>query len=169
MRDLVRIEPGSVVVTVASTASGHEEWAARNFTPDQFVTLDECRRLVAGNELDRAATAEAFELLVRAVDGRARRGVTTAVAGAFFDPTLRRRLAELARRHGRPAVAVCFRLPEELAQFRNRTGRVYTPAKLLERQLEQVEEFVREGGADEGWDRVLVFDDVDPDLAPVVR
>lgn len=178
MRERVlRIVPGSVVVTVASAATGHADWVARHFTPDQILALDECRRLVSGSADEHTATVEAFELLVRALDGRARRGITTAVDGAFFDPAFRRRLVEVARRHARPAIAACFRLPEERAQFRSRAGRRYTPGKLLKRQLEQVEAFVRAAASaadvdaihPEGWDRVVVFDDVDADLLPVVR
>jgi protein phosphatase len=169
---VLRVQPGSVLVTVGSSGSGKSDWAERNFRPHEVLGMDRLRRLVAGTETDESATPEAFDVLLRLLDSRARRGLTTVLDGTFLDPGARARVLEVIRRHGRPAVAVCFHIPAELAQYRNRAGRKPLGGKQLRAQVERVREFTAAhlgGRNDEGWSGVVFFGDVDPDLLPVVR
>lgn len=165
---ILRIPPGAVVVTIGSAGSGKTTWAKRQFPNDHILSLDECRRLVAGDAAEYDVTHEAFELLLLALEGRARRRITTLVDGHFVQPEMRRQVLDVIRACGRPAVAVCFRVPAELAQFRSRSGnRMFSP-KLLRRQVQQVDDFVASHGV-EGWDQVVFFGDTDVDLLPAVR
>jgi protein phosphatase len=166
---ILRIAPGTLLVTVGAAGAGKTPWVRRNFSPEQALSLDECRRLLAGSATDYEATDEAAALLLAALDGRLRRGVTTACDGTFTDASLRRRLVELAHRHRRPAIATIFLLPEELAQFRNREREKIVPAGLLRRQVRAVREFSEQLAGREGWDQVVRLDASDPALLPVVR
>jgi protein phosphatase len=165
---ILRIPPGGIVVTIGSAGSGKTTWAKRQFPNEHILSLDECRRLVAGSETEYEVTGEAFELLLLALEGRARRQITTLVDGTFVQADQRRALLDIARLTGRPTVAVCFRVPEELAQFRSRSGNRMLSSKLLRRQVQLVNEFV-EGHAAEGWGQVVFFGDTDVDLLPAVR
>lgn len=165
---ILRIPPGAIVVTIGSAGSGKTTWAKRQFPNDQIISLDECRRMVAGGESEHDVTHEAFEILLMALEGRARRRITTLVDGHFVAPDMRRHVLEVARACGRPAVAVCFRVPAELAQFRSRSGNRMLSPKLLRRQVQQVDDFVLTH-QDEGWDQVIFFGDTDVDLLPAVR
>jgi protein phosphatase len=169
---VLRIEPGSVLVTVGSSGSGKTDWAERNFRPEQVLGMDRLRRLVSGTDTDDGATAEAFDVLLRILEPRARRGLTTVLDGTFLEPEARARILEICRRHGRPAVAVCFHIPAELAQYRNRAGSKPLGGKQLRAQVARVREFTAAhvgAGPGEGWSRVVFFGDVDTDLLPVIR
>lgn len=165
---ILRIPPGAIVVTVGSAGSGKTTWARRQFPTEHILSLDDCRRMVAGSETEYEVTAEAFELLLTALEGRARRRITTLVDGTFVHPQLRARILEVARAFGRTAIAVCFRVPAELAQFRNRSGNRMIGTRLLKKQAALVDEFAA-GYAAEGWDQVVFFGDVDVDMLPAVR
>jgi protein phosphatase len=169
---VLRIEPGSVLVTVGSSGAGKSEWAERNFRPDQVVGMDSLRRWLSGSDTDESATPEAFDVLLRILEPRARRGLTTVLDGTFLDGRARRRVLDICARYRRPAVAVCFHIPAELAQYRNRAGRKPLAGKQLRAQVERVRDFTlaHSGGRnDEGWARVVFFGDVDTDLLPVIR
>lgn len=169
---VLRIDPGSVVVTVGSAGSGKTAWARRNFDPEQVVSMDDLRRLVAGSATDYGATGEAFHVLLEALHSRARRGVTTVLDGTFLAPGPREQVLEVCARWGRPAVAVCFHIPPELAQLRNRAGDKPLAGRQLREQVARVREFAAgyaDGRHEEGWSRVVFFGDTDTDLLPVVR
>lgn len=167
---ILRIPTGAILVTVGAGGSGKSRWAERNFDSEQILALDDFRRLIAGSETasDHSLRADAFELLMMALEQRARRRITTLVDGAFVDRDRRRKLVAIARRFGRPAIAICFRVPAELAQYRNKQGGRVLPSSVLRKQVAAVEEFAEKHG-EEGWDRVVFFGDSDTDLLPVVR
>ncbi|HET6230314.1 MAG TPA: AAA family ATPase [Longimicrobiaceae bacterium] len=169
---VLRIDPGSVVVTVGSAGSGKTEWARRNFRGPQTLCMDQLRRLVAGSGTDFAASDEAFDVLLQILESRARRCLTTVLDGTFLRPVVRQRILEVCRRWDRPSVAVCFHIPAELAQYRNRTGSKPLSGRELRAQVGQVRDFIaaHSGGRNaEGWGRVVFFGDVDTDLLPVIR
>lgn len=165
---ILRIPPGAIVVTVGSAGSGKTTWAKRNFPPEHVLSLDDCRRMLVGNETEYDVTNEAFELLTLALEGRARRRITTLVDGTFVHADARARVLEVAKQFGCPTVAVCFRIPAELAQFRSRSGNRLIGTKLLRRQVAQVDQFAQSYQS-ERWDQVVFFGDQDTDLLPAVR
>lgn len=169
---ILRIEPGSVVVTVGASGAGKSAWVRRNFDPSQVVSLDDLRRMVCGEPFDAASTGEAFHVLLEILQARARRGVTTVVDGMFLSPLARAQLLEVCARHGRPTVAVCFHIPAELAQLRNRSGGRPLAGGQLREQVARVREFASrwaDGRHEEGWTRIVFFGDEDVDLLPVIR
>ncbi|MDX2192787.1 MAG: AAA family ATPase [Gemmatimonadales bacterium] len=167
---ILRIPASALVVTIGAAGSGKTRWVQRNFESEQILALDDFRRLVAGStsSWDRQLGDEAFDLLLVALDARARRAVTTVVDGAFLLPERRRRVLQLAAQHGRATLAVCFRVPAELAQYRNREGNRVLPSKVLREQVRLVDAFDAEW-RHEGWTRVVFFAHEDTDLLPVVR
>jgi hypothetical protein len=53
----------SLVVLIGASGSGKSSLAARHFAPTEVVSSDFCRGLVADDENDQAATADAFAVL----------------------------------------------------------------------------------------------------------
>jgi protein phosphatase len=165
---ILRIPPGAIVVTVGSAGSGKTTWARRNFPNEHVLSLDDCRRMLVGSETAYDVTNEAFEILLLALEGRARRRITTLVDGTFVHAEARARVLEVAKAFGCPTVAVCFRIPAELAQFRNRSGNRLIGTKLLRRQVGLVAQFAEQYESEQ-WDQVVFFGDQDTDLLPAVR
>jgi len=165
---IVRIPTGAIVVTVGAPGAGKSSWVARNFDPEQVLALDEFRRIVAGSDTDMDVGVEALDLLLAALDSRARRQITTVVDGQFTDPVARRRVLEVAARHGRPATAVCFVVSPEVAEARIARAQRWLSPRVLRRHVELVDEFCLQH-PNEGWAEVTFLGDDDEEKLPVVR
>lgn len=117
--DAQRIPDGALVLLVGAAGSGKSTWAAARFRPTQVVSSDELRARVADDAADQGATRDAFALLHAIVRARVGRGLLTVVDATNLLAPSRRPLRELARRHGRPVVAVAFDVPLGVLLARN--------------------------------------------------
>jgi protein phosphatase len=116
---------GALVLLIGPAGCGKSTWAARRFRPDQILSSDAFRALVAGDATDQSASADAFRLLHLAARARLARGLLTVVDATNLTAPARLGLRDQARRAGRPVVAVVFDVPLErcLAQNASRPGR----------------------------------------------
>lgn len=126
----------SLVLLIGVTGSGKSTFAARHFRPTQVLSSDAFRALVADDETDQGATADAFELLHLAVDRRLYRRRLTVVDATNVLASARRPLLDAARRHTVPAVAIVFDLQPGVTAARNsgRAGRT-VPEFVHQRQV----------------------------------
>ena len=53
----------SLVLLVGVSGSGKSTFASRHFKPTEVISSDFCRGLVADDENDQSATADAFDVL----------------------------------------------------------------------------------------------------------
>jgi protein phosphatase len=147
----------SLVLLVGASGSGKTTFAARHFAPTEVLASDAFRAMVADDERDMSATADAFELVHAGAAKRLAAGRLTVVDATNVQPEARRTLIALARLHGRVPVAIVFDLPERLCLERNaaRGGRRVPPRVvrgqhgLLRRSLGRL--------AGEGFGRVVVL------------
>jgi protein phosphatase len=147
----------SLVLLVGASGSGKTTFAARHFAPTEVLASDTFRAMVADDERDMAATADAFELLHAVAAKRLAGGRLTVVDATNVQPEARHPLIALAHRHGQMPVAIVFDLPEQLCLERNpaRGGRPVPPRvvrgqhRLLRRSLGQL--------AGEGLGQVVVL------------
>jgi protein phosphatase len=142
-----------LVVLVGAAGAGKSTFAARLFAPEDVLSSDAYRALVAGDPADQGATKLAFSILHRELDRRLAARRTTIVDATNVTASARRSLTSRARRHGIPAIAIVLDLDPGLVQARNATrkGRI-VPAEAVARQLEDLGRSMRdEGFADEGF------------------
>jgi protein phosphatase len=118
---ILEIPELSLVALVGPSGSGKTTFAARHFRPTEVLSSDECRGLVSDDELDQAATVDAFEVLHLIAAKRLARGRLTVVDATNVQPRARQPLVALARRFYVEPVAIVFALPEAVCQERNRT------------------------------------------------
>jgi protein phosphatase len=109
----------SLVLLVGASGSGKTTFAARHFAPTEVLASDTFRAMVADDERDMSATADAFELLHAVAAKRLAAGRLTVVDATNVQPEARRPLIALARLQGRVPVAIVFDLPERLCLERN--------------------------------------------------
>jgi predicted kinase len=133
----VRVVDGSLVVLMGPSGSGKTTWAVERFGTGPVVSADALRAVVGEGERDVRASTDAFELLEQIVDRRLGRGLLTVVDTLGMDDAWRERWLARARRHGRPAVAVVFDVPEREVRRRNRARPGAVPSKVLTGQLER--------------------------------
>jgi protein phosphatase len=154
---ILRIPGDAVVVLVGPSGSGKSTFAARHFAPTQVLSSDELRAIVADDANDQTATNAAFELLHTALAMRLARRKLTVVDATSVEGWARERLLAVARRLGRPAVAIVLNLPLATCLERN-AGRAdrRLPSAGIRRQFERMRGSL-DGLAAEGFDPVAVL------------
>lgn len=142
-----------LVVLVGAAGSGKSTLAARLFTPDQVLSSDAYRGIVAGDESDQSATQAAFRRLHGDLHRRLAQRRTTVVDATNVTAFARRSLTRIAAGHGVAAVAIVLDLDPVLVQARNatRSGRI-VPASAVAAQLRDLERSLRRAELDgEGY------------------
>jgi protein phosphatase len=131
----IQLPAGPMVVLVGPSGAGKSTFAARHFLPTEVLSSDAMRAMVADDPNDQDATDAAFELLHTALGFRLARGRLTVVDATNVEAWARAGLLAIARRHGRPSVAIVFDLPLAVCLERNaaRSDRVL-PARAIRRQ-----------------------------------
>jgi protein phosphatase len=146
------ISTPSLVVLVGVAGSGKSTFAARHFAATEVLSSDFFRGMVADDENDQRASADAFELLYHAAHKRLAAGRLTVVDATNVHPDARADALQLAREHDLPAVAIVLDIPLRLCRARNagRPERVLDP-EVLRRQRDALRRGIG-GLADEGFD-----------------
>lgn len=147
----------SLVLLVGPSGAGKSTFARRHFAPGTILSSDALREMIAGDANDQAASGEAFQVLSVLVNGRLGRRLLTVVDATNIRSEARRRWLRAARRHGLPAVAICFDLPLEtyLACNRARPERQVPDSVVIE-QAERMRRAMKELPG-EGFDGVWVI------------
>ena len=109
----------SLVVLVGVSGSGKSTFARERFKPTEVISSDFCRGIVADDENDQSATADAFELLHFIVGKRLAAGRLTVVDATNVQLDARRSLVALAREHDVLPVAIVLDVPESVCRARN--------------------------------------------------
>lgn len=136
-----------LVVLVGAAGAGKSTLAARLFPPDQVLSSDAHRALIAGDEADQAVTKTAFAILHRRLARRMAERTTTVVDATNVTSFARRSLVRRATAQGIPAIAIVLDLSPTLVLARNATrdGRI-VPEDAVRRQLAELAGSLRRGG-----------------------
>ena len=113
------IPPDALVLLVGAAGAGKSTLAARVFPASTVLSSDDFRALVADDPADQSASGDAFRVLHAVASARLRRGLLTVVDATNLLASSRRPLLGLARRHGRPVVALVVEAPLETCLARN--------------------------------------------------
>ncbi|MEV4491047.1 polynucleotide kinase-phosphatase [Micromonospora coxensis] len=105
----------ALVALVGVSGSGKSTFARRHFLPSQVLSSDTFRAMVADDENDQSASADAFEALHHVAGTRLRRGRLTVVDATNLQPHARAALVRVAREHDVLPVAIVLDVPEALA------------------------------------------------------
>jgi protein phosphatase len=108
---ILQLPLDAMVVLVGPSGSGKSSFAARHFAPTEILSSDGLRSVVADDANDQTATDAAFELLHTILAMRLGRRRLTVVDATSVEGWARERLLSVARRLGRPSVAIVFDLP----------------------------------------------------------
>ena len=165
----VEIPANALVVLVGPSGCGKSTFARRRFRDTEVVSSDGCRRLVADDEADQSATAQAFEVFHAVIRGRLSLGRLAVADATNLGPGARARLRGEAARWGSPAVVLVLDVPLAtcLAQNLERDRRV--PPEVIELHHAQLAA-ARDALPTEGFDAVhVVAPDSEVAIGPAVR
>lgn len=110
----------ALVVLVGPSGCGKSTFARRHFRPTEVLSSDFFRGMLADDETDQGASADAFEVLHLVCAKRLAAGRLTVIDATNVRPEGRRPLLDTARKYHARAVAVVFDFPAELCHARNR-------------------------------------------------
>ena len=147
----------SLVVLIGPSGSGKSSFARAHFAPTEVISSDFCRGLVADDENDQAASADAFAVLHFIAGRRLAQPRLTVVDATNVQREARRPLIELAKQHDLFPVAIVLDMPETLCQERNRSrpDRSFGP-HVVRNQRSQLHKSLK-GLQREGFRRVSVL------------
>lgn len=151
----------ALVALVGISGSGKSTFASRQFEPGQVLSSDAFRAMVADDEQDQSATADAFEALYHVAALRLRAGRLTVVDATNVQPFARAGLVRLAKEHDVLPVAIVLDVPEAVCWQRTaaRTDRDLT-RRVLARQHQDLRRSLGRLGK-EGFRHVHVLRGVD--------
>jgi polynucleotide kinase-phosphatase len=109
----------ALVALVGASGSGKSTFARRHFAPTQVLSSDFFRGLVADDENDQSASAEAFDALHYVAAKRLAAGKVTVIDATNVQKAPRGQLIALAKKHHVLPVAIVLDLPEGLCVERN--------------------------------------------------
>lgn len=109
----------ALVLLVGISGSGKSTFARRHFAADEVLSSDAMRAVVGRGEADQAASRAAFRALHELAGSRLERGLLTVVDATNLSPRARKPFRQLARRHGRPVIAVVLDIDPRMAAQRN--------------------------------------------------
>ncbi|MCO8276456.1 polynucleotide kinase-phosphatase [Actinoplanes sp. TRM 88003] len=112
---MIDIPELALVALVGISGSGKSTFARTHFKPTQVLSSDYFRGLVADDENDQSASAEAFDALHYVAGKRLTAGRLTVVDATNLQPHGRAALVRLAREHDVLPVAIVLDVPEALA------------------------------------------------------
>ncbi|MFY1696901.1 polynucleotide kinase-phosphatase [Solwaraspora sp. WMMA2101] len=117
----------ALVALVGVSGSGKSTFARRHFAATQVLSSDTFRALVADDENDQSASADAFDALHYVAGKRLRAGRFTVVDATNLQEHARAGLVAIAREHDVLPVAVVLDVPEQLCWERTqgRTDRTF--------------------------------------------
>ena len=111
----------SLVLLMGASGSGKSSFAARHFAPTEILSSDRFRGMVADDEGDQAATADAFDVLYYIAAKRLAARRLTVIDATNLRPEDRKHAVTLARRfHALPVVFV-LDTPEAVCIERNKS------------------------------------------------
>jgi predicted kinase len=148
------IPDGSLLLLVGAAGSGKSTWARARFRSSQVVSSDALRAMVSDDAADQDATRDAFAILHVIAKARVRRGLLTVIDATNLLASSRRPLLELARRHGRPTVAVVFDVPLPELLRRNATRERVVPEATVRRHHAQLLDAIVDLGS-EGYASII--------------
>lgn len=158
------IPDDAIVLLVGASGSGKSTWARDRFGPGVVLSSDAYRAAVAGDAADQSANADAFRVLHLIARARASRGLLSVIDATNLTAGARSGLSRIARKAGRPTVAVIFDISLEhcLAQNAARPDR-QVPDDVVRRHLGQLAQ-ARTQLSGEGYAQIHVI--TDGDLMP---
>ncbi len=109
----------ALVLMVGPSGCGKSTFARTHFKPTEILSSDFFRGMVCDDEMEQAASDDAFELLHLACAKRLARGKLTVIDATNVRPESRKHYVEMARKYHAQVVAFVFDFSAEFCHERN--------------------------------------------------
>lgn len=151
------MSPPCVVVMVGASGSGKSTWSKARWPATSVLSSDELRVLLVDNENAQWANTQVFKVLEVAARARLELGRRVIVDATNARKEDRAQWRALAREFDVPCAAVWFDIGQEECEARQQTRERKVSARVISRQLEDLEG-VSEQLTAEDWDMIWRVD-----------
>lgn len=117
--DLIQIPSFCLVILIGASGSGKSTFARTHFKPTEVISSDTCRGLVSDDEINQAATADAFALVRYIARIRLKNRLLTVIDATNVKEEARKDWKRLSAEFNCPLVAIILDLPEKTCIDRN--------------------------------------------------
>ena len=115
----IHIPEFALVLMVGPSGSGKSTFARKHFKPTEILSSDFFRGLLCDDEMNQAASSDAFEVLHLICGKRLERGKLTVIDATNVRSESRKPFLEMARKYHAQTVAVVFNFAAEFCHERN--------------------------------------------------
>lgn len=146
--------------------SGKSTFAAQRFSTTTVISSDHCRALICDDATNQQVNRDTFDLFYYIINKRLLLGRFTVADSTALYPEARRRLRELASRHGFLACLLIFNIAQETCERRNHLRDRKVEAKVMPYHAALLQQTLRDA-PNEGWDQIYVLSEEDVDVVTV--
>ncbi|MDM8564856.1 AAA family ATPase [Candidatus Halobeggiatoa sp. HSG11] len=156
----IKIPELSLVLLIGVSSSGKSTFAKQHFKETEILSSDNCRAMIADDEVDQTVTKEAFSVLHFIAAKRLAIGKLTVIDATNVQLKARKSLLHLAKEYNVKAVAIVFNLSEQLCQTRRqqRPDR-YFGYEIIQRQYNDLQYSLRNLKR-EGFKQITILNSV---------
>lgn len=158
----IKIPRRTLLVLCGPAGSGKSTFATQRFGPTTIVSSDHCRALICDDVTNQQVNRDTFDLFYYIIHKRMFQGRFTVADSTALHQEARRKLQDLAYRHGYLTCLLIFNIPPEICRERNgrrdrQVEEAIVPyhARLLQQTLLDAPK--------EGWHKVYVLGEEDMD------
>ena len=115
----IEIPEMALVSLVGVSGSGKSTFASKHFLPTEVISSDYCRAVVSDEEMNQAASDDAFDLLHYIARKRLKRGRLTVVDATNLHEGGRRELIQIAKEYHVLPIAIVLNIPRKVCENRH--------------------------------------------------
>ena len=131
----ITIPKQSLIILIGPSGSGKTTFANRFFQPHEILSSDQCRKMIANDESNQSANADAFQLLFTILDMRLKNRLLTVVDATNVEKQARANLLAIAQKHHIEPIAWVFTVPKaQCHQWNQQRKDRQVPPYVIERQ-----------------------------------
>ncbi len=143
-------------------ASGKSTFAAQHFAASMIVSSDHCRELICDDSNNQHVNRDAFDLFYYIINKRMYQSRFTIADSTALQADARRRLLDLARRHGYLACLLIFNTSLEVCLERNRQRGRLVEEQVIAYHFGLLQQVIQDA-PNEGWQQIHILDERNSD------
>jgi predicted kinase len=152
----IRVPFRTLLVLCGPAGAGKSTFAAQRFGPTVIVSSDHCRALVCDDASNQSVNRDTFDLFYYIINKRLWNGRFTVADSTALQGEARRKLLDLARRHGYYAALLIFNVPESVTAARNQQRKRSVEVQVLPYHARLLQQTLLDA-PHEGWDRIVLL------------
>ncbi|MFL5654211.1 MAG: AAA family ATPase [Ktedonobacteraceae bacterium] len=155
---IIKVPRRTLLVLCGPAGSGKSTFAARRFRASVIVSSDNCREMICDDVTNQQVNRDTFDLFYYIINKRMYNGRFTVADSTALQAEPRRRLRELAHRHGYLGCLLIFNVPPAICLERNKGRERKVEEQVIAYHARLLEQTLLDA-PNEGWEQVYVLEE----------